>query len=150
METIVASVSTYLNFQGNTAEAFEFYRSVFGTQFQPPGIQRMSSVPEAPGQPPMPEAAKNLVLHVALPILGGHVLHGTDAHESMGFSVQFGNNVHINLHPDTRAEADRLFNALSAGGQVDMPLQQMFWGDYFGSFTDKFGMKWMINTSSKE
>jgi PhnB protein len=146
----MASVSTYLNFPGNTEAAFEFYRSVFGGQFQAPGLQRMSAVPPAPGQPPMPEAAKNLVLHVALPILGGHVLHGTDADGSMGFTLTFGNNVHVNLHPDTRAEADRLFKALSAGGKVDMPLQEMFWGDYFGSFTDQFGLKWMINTSSKE
>ncbi len=145
----MASVSTYLNFAGNTATAFEFYRSVFGTQFQPPGVQRMADVPAAPGQPPMPEAAKNLVLHVALPILGGHVLHGTDAHESMGFTLQQGNNVHINLHPDTRTEADALFGKLSAGGKVDMPMMEMFWGDYFGSFTDQFGLKWMINTSSK-
>jgi len=146
----MASVSTYLNFPGNTEAAFGFYRSVFGTEFQAPGLQRMATVPAAPGQPPLPDAAKNLVLHVALPILGGHVLHGTDAHESMGFALQVGNNVHINLHPDTRKDADRLFLALSEGGKVDMPLQVMFWGDYFGSFTDRFGMKWMINCASKE
>jgi PhnB protein len=145
----MASVSTYLNFPGNTEAAFEFYRSVFGTSFQAPGIQRMGAVPADPGQPPMPETAKNLVLHVALPILGGHMLHGTDAHESMGFQLVTGNNVHINLHPDTRGAANELFAKLSAGGKVDMPLTEMFWGDYFGSFTDKFGMKWMINTSSK-
>lgn len=146
----MASVSTYLNFPGNTETAFEFYRSVFGTQFQAPGLQRMSEVPAAPGQPPLPADAKNLVLHVSLPILGGHVLHGTDAHESMGFALQVGNNVYINLHPDTRRDADQLFAKLSAGGKVEMPLQEMFWGDYFGSFADQFGMKWMINTSSKE
>ncbi len=146
----MASVSTYLNFPGNTEAAFEFYRSVFGTKYDGMGLQRMSAVPAAPGQPPMPEAVKNLVLHVALPILGGHVLHGTDAHESMGFTLNFGNNMHINVHPDTRGEADRLFKRLAEGGKVDMPLTEMFWGDYFGSFTDKFGVKWMINTSSKE
>jgi PhnB protein len=146
----MAGVSTYLNFPGNTAAAFEFYRSVFGGEFQPPGVMYMSAAPTSPGQPPLPDAAQNLVLHVALPILGGHVLHGTDSHESMGFALQPGNNVHLNLHPDTRAEADRLFQALSPGGKVDMPLQEMFWGDYFGSFTDKFGTKWMINCSSKE
>ncbi len=136
----MAGVSTYLNFPGNTEAAFEFYKSVFGTQYEGMGLQRMSGVPAASGQPPMPEAAQNLVVHVALSILGGHVLHGTDAHESMGFTVQMGNNVHINLHPDTRGDADKLFARLSAGGKVDMPLQEMFWGDYFGSFTDKFGM----------
>jgi PhnB protein len=97
----------------------------------------------------MPAAAKNLVLHVALPVLGGHLLHGTDAHDSMGFQLVMGNNAHINLHPDARGVADELFAKLAAGGEVDMPLTQMFWGDYFGSFTDKFGMKWMINTTSK-
>jgi len=145
----MAGVSTYLHFAGNTEQAFEFYRSVFGTKYEGVGLQRMSDVPAAPGQPPMPAAARNLVLHVSLPILGGHLLHGTDAHESMGFTLTQGNNVHINLHPDTRKEADELFRKLSAGGKVDMPLTEMFWGDYFGSFTDKFGMKWMINTSSK-
>jgi PhnB protein len=145
----MAGVSTYLNFPGNTEQAFEFYRSVFGTQYAGAGLQRMSKVPPAPGQPPMPAEARQLVLHVSLPILGGHVLHGTDAHESMGFKLIQGNNVHINLHPDTRAEADALFSKLSAGGKIDMPLTEMFWGDYFGSFTDKFGMKWMVNTSSK-
>lgn len=145
----MAHVSTYLNFPGNTEAAFEFYRSVFGTQYEGKGIQRMEEVPAGPGQPPLPEAARRLVLHVALPILGGHVLHGTDAHESMGFTVQSGNNVHINLHPDTRGEADRLFQRLGEGGKVEMPLQEMFWGDYFGSLTDRFGMKWMINCSSK-
>jgi PhnB protein len=78
------------------------------------------------------------------------MLMGTDAPESMGFKVNFGNNVYINLEPDTRAEADRLFNELSAGGKVEMEMQEMFWGDYFGSFTDKFGVGWMVNTSSKE
>ncbi len=92
----------------------------------------------------------NLVMHIALPILGGHLLRGTDAPESMGFKVNFGNNIYINLEPDTRAETDKLFKALSAGGKVEMPLQEMFWGDYFGSCTDKFGVQWMFNCSSKK
>ena len=146
----MAGVSTYLNFPGNTEAAFEFYRSVFGTEFQAPGVLRMSEEPASPGRPPLPDAVQNLVLHVALPILGGHVLHGTDWHESMGFTLQPGNNVHLNLHPDTRAEARRLFEVLAAGGRVDVPLQDMFWGDYFGSFTDRFGMKWMITCSARE
>jgi PhnB protein len=143
----MASVSTYLNFSRNTEEAFNFYKQVFGTEFEG-GIQRMSDVPPQEGQPPLPEADKNLVMHVALPILGGHLLMGTDAPESMGFNVNQGNNVYINLAPDTRAEADRLFGALSAGGTVEMPMQDMFWGDYFGSCVDKFGVQWMVNTSS--
>lgn len=144
----MAKVSTYLNFPRNTEEAFNFYKSVFGTEFIG-DIQRMRSVPQQEGQPPMKEEDKNLVMHVALPILGEHVLMGTDAPESMGFKVNFGNNVYINLEPDTRKEVDRLFKALSAGGKVEMEPQEMFWGDYFGSCTDKYGVQWMFNCSSK-
>lgn len=145
----MAKVSTYLNFPGNTEAAFNFYSSVFETNFEAPGVRRMGEVPAAPGQPPLPEAAKNLVLHVALPILGGHVLMGTDADECMGFKLNFGNNMHLNLQPDTRAETDRLFHRLAEGGQIEMPLTEMFWGDYFGSLTDRFGVKWMFNCASK-
>jgi PhnB protein len=74
---------------------------------------------------------------------------GTDAPESMGMSVKQGNNVYLNLEPDTRAETERLFNALAAGGKVEMPLKDMFWGAYFGSLTDRFGIKWMFNCTSK-
>lgn len=144
----MAKVSTYLNFSRNTEEAFNFYKSVFGTEFVGE-IARFSSVPPQPGQPPIAAADKNLVMHIGLPILGGHVLMGTDAPESMGFKVNFGNNVYINLEPDTRAETKRLFDTLSAGGKVEMQLQEMFWGDYFGSCTDKFGVQWMFNCSSK-
>ncbi len=144
----MSRVSTYLNFSRNTEEAFNFYKSVFGGEFVG-GINRMGEVPAQEGQPPIAEADKNLVMHIVLPILGGHMLMGTDAPESMGFKVNFGNNININLEPDTRAETEKLFNALSAGGKVDMPLQEMFWGDYFGSCTDKFGVQWMFNCNSK-
>lgn len=144
----MASVSTYLNFAGTTEEAFTFYKSVFGGEFDG-GIHRMGEVPAQPGQPELSEADKNMVMHVALPILGGHVLMGTDAPESMGFKVNFGNNIFINLQPDTRVETDRIFAALSEGGNVGMPLQEMFWGDYFGSLTDKYGVQWMFNCTSK-
>jgi PhnB protein len=144
----MARVSTYLNFTRQTKEAFEFYKSVFGGDFEG-GIHYMSEVPPQEGQPALAETDKNLVMHVSLPILGGHRLMGTDAPESMGFTVNFGNNVFINLEPDTRAEADRLFKALSEGGKIGMQLQEMFWGDYFGSCTDKFGVQWMFNCSGK-
>jgi PhnB protein len=144
----MSRVSTYLNFPGNTEEAFNFYQSIFGGEFQG-GIHRFSEVPLQPGQPPMADKDKNLVMHIALPILGGHMLMGTDAPESMGFHVKFGNNVYINLEPDTRAEAKKLFDALSQGGKVEMPLQEMFWGDYFGSCIDRYGVQWMVNCSSK-
>jgi PhnB protein len=112
----MARVSTYLNFSRNTEEAFLFYKAVFGTEFVGE-IARMGAVPPQEGQPELSEEDKNLVMHVALPILGGHVLMGTDAPESMGFTVTFGNNIFINLEPDTRAETDRLFEALSHGRQ---------------------------------
>lgn len=145
----MATVSTYLNFARNTEEAFNFYKSVFGGEFEG-GINRMGAVPAQEGQPPMAEEDKNLVMHVCLPILGGHRLMGTDAPESMGFKVNFGNNVYINLEPDTRTELNRLFAALSEGGKVEMKPQEMFWGDYFASCTDKFGVRWMFNCTSKK
>jgi PhnB protein len=145
----MASVSTYLNFPGNTEEAFNFYKTVFQSEFAGE-IMRFGSVPPTPDQPPMPEAMKNLVMHVSLPILGGvHILMATDSPESMGELV-FGNNCNIMLSPDTRAETKRLFDALSAGGKVEMALQDMFWGDYYGSCTDKFGVQWMFNCSAKQ
>ena len=144
----MARTSTYLNFPQNTEEVFSFYKGVFGTEFNS-SIKRMGEVPPQEGQPSLAEADKNLVMHVELPILGGHVLMGTDAPESMGFKVNFGNNIYINLEPDTRTETEKLFQSLSEGGKIEMPLQEMFWGDYFGSCKDKYGVQWMFNCSSK-
>jgi PhnB protein len=140
----MARTSTYLNFMGNTEAAFLFYRSVFKTDFIG-SIMRMGDVPKDPRMPPLPASEKNLVMHVELPIVGGHVLMGTDALESMGHKLVFGTNVSINIEPDTRAETDRFFNALADGGKVNMPLTDMFWGGYFGSLVDKFGVQWMAN-----
>src|SRR6185503_16755720 len=134
----MARVSTYLNFPRNTEEAFNFYKSVFGGEFGGPGIARFGDIPPSDDAPPIAEGDKKLVMHIELSIVGGHKLMGTDAPETMGFTVNFGNNVHINLEPDTRAETKKLFDALAAGGKVTMELQDMFWGDYFGSCTDKF------------
>ncbi len=144
----MATVSTYLNFPRNTEEAFNFYKGVFGTEFVGE-ISRMGDAPPQEGAPPMAEEDKNLVMHVMLPILGGHMLMGTDAPESMGFKLTPGNNMYINLEPDTRAETKRLFDGLSAGGTVTMELMDMFWGDYFGSCTDKYGVQWMFNCAEK-
>lgn len=141
----MAQTSTYLNFPRDTEDAFNFYKSVFGGDFLEGKIHRFGEIPAHEGMPPMPEADKNLVMHVALPILGGHLLMGTDAPESMGFTVNKGNNVYISLHPDSKKHADELFAKLSDGGKVEMPMQDMFWGDYFGSFEDKFGVRWMVN-----
>ena len=141
----MSRVSTYLNFERNTEEAFNFYQSVFGGEFSGGGVARFRHIPPSPDNPPIAEEDLDLIMHIELPILGGHVLMGTDAPESMGFSLKFGNNVHINLEPDTKEECDKFFNALSHGGTVTMPLQDMFWGAYFGSCVDKFGVQWMFN-----
>ena len=146
----MALVGTYLNFPRNTEEAFTFYKSVFGGEFSRGGIARFRDIPATEGAPAVAEADKNLVMHVELPILGGHLLMGTDAPESMGFHVQFGNNVHINLEPDTKEETRKLFNALSAGGKVTTELADMFWGSYFGSCIDRFGVQWMFNCTEKK
>ena len=109
----------------------------------------MGDMPEQEGMPPVNDELKNLVMHVELPITGGHKLMGTDAPEQMGFSVSFGNNLYINLQPDTRKETNQLFTALSKGGKVEMELQDMFWGDYFGCCKDKFGVQWMFTCTQK-
>lgn len=144
----MASTATYLNFVDTTEEAFGFYQSVFGGEFEGP-IHRFSDVPPAEGMPPLADADKNLVMHICLPILGGHKLMGTDAPASMGFHVNPGNNVHISLHPDSREETKRIFDGLMAGGTIEMPLQDMFWGAYYGSGRDKFGVQWMVNFEGK-
>jgi uncharacterized glyoxalase superfamily protein PhnB/uncharacterized protein YndB with AHSA1/START domain len=141
-------VTTYLNFPGNTEEAMTFYKSVFNTEFVN-GIQRFGDVPADANHPPLAESVKKMVLHVELPLVGGHILMATDAPKEMGFTVTPGNNMHINIEPGSREEADRLFYALSEGGTVEIPIQDMFWGAYFGNFTDKFGINWMINHQPK-
>lgn len=146
----MASVSTYLNFPRNTEEVFNYYKSIFGGEFFGNGIMRFGDMPDSPGNPPMAEEDKNLVMHVELRILDSHSLMGTDAPESMGFKVNYGNNIYINLQPDTRKETKRLFDKLSEGGQVSMELADMFWGDYFGSCTDKYGIQWMFNCGEKK
>ena len=139
----MASVSLYLNFMGNTEEAFNFYKSVFHTEFEGP-LMRMKDIPPQPGMPPLPEEEKNKVMHVALPILGGTKLMATDMLASMGHKLIEGNNVTINLEPDTKEETDRLFNALSDGGSEIAPMRDEFWG-YWGCCKDKFGIRWMFN-----
>ena len=145
----MARVSIYLNFSRNTEEVFNFYKSVFGGEFSGGGIARFRDIPPAEGMPPIAEEDKDLVMHIELPILGGYLLMGTDAPPSMGFNVNFGNNLHINLEPDTKKETKRLFQALSAGGKVTMELQDMFWGAYYGSCTDKYGVQWMFNCTER-
>jgi len=145
----MARTSTYLNFARTTEEAFTFYKTVFGTEFVG-GITHHGDVPVPDGQPGPSDDDKRLVINVQLPILGGHLLMGTDVPDATlgGVALNQGNNVHITLDPDTRAEADALFAALAAGGTVHQPLQEMFWGDYFGSLVDRFGVHWMVNCTS--
>lgn len=139
----MARVTTYLNFMGNTEEAFEFYKSVFGTEFEGP-LMRMGDV-TAEGMPEMTDAEKKMIMHIELPILGGHMLMGTDMIESMGHSLQIGNNVTLNLEPDTEEETRRLFAALSEGGSDCVELEAMYWGALWGTFLDRFGIRWMFN-----
>ena len=142
----MARVSTYLNFPGNTEEAFLFYKSIFGGEFEG-HIARFGDIPATENMPPLTEEQKNKIMHICLPILGGYLLMATDALPSMGFTVTTGNNNYINLEPDTREETERLFKGLSAGGKIESELQDMFWGDYFGSCIDKYGIRWMFNCS---
>jgi PhnB protein len=140
----MATTSTYLNFTNNTEDAFNFYRSVFGGEFIDK-IHRFGDIPTSEWMPPISESDKNLVMHIGLPILGGHILMWTDAPESMGFKLIKWNNVNISLHPDSKEEADKLFNKLSANWIIEMPMADMFWWAYYGAFTDQFWIKWMIN-----
>ncbi len=146
----MARVCTYLNFPGNTEEAMNFYKSVFKTEFNGKGIQRFEDIPQGEGYPPIADNIKKMVLHAELPTIGGHVLMATDAPKEMGFTLVQGNNMHISLEPDTRAEAKRLFDELSEGGKVTMPLADMFFGSYFGEFSDKYGINWMVNFIEKK
>lgn len=131
-------VNPYLNFNGNAEEAFRFYQTVFGGELV---LYKMDTVPDAAQ---LTEAERNMAMHVSIPIGNGQHLMASDCLESQGQVVTYGNNNYIALSPDSREEADRIFNALSAGGRVEMPMDDMFWGDYFGSFVDKFGVSWMI------
>ncbi|HEX9252886.1 MAG TPA: VOC family protein, partial [Ignavibacteriaceae bacterium] len=127
-------------FPGNTEEAFIFYKKVFGGDFLG-GIFRFKDTPDSDK---ISEGDRQKVMHVALPLGPNNMIMATDALESMGFKVTFGNNIYISIHTDSREEADKLFNGLSEGGKIEMPMADQFWGDYFGSLTDKFGVQWMV------
>jgi PhnB protein len=136
----MATLNPYLNFNGNTEEAFNFYKSVFGGEFIT--LQRFKDTPEADRVAP---ADKDKIMHISLPIGKGNILMATDAVESMGHKLTVGNNFSLSLSAESEKEADKIFNGLSAGGKIDVPMSKMFWGAYFGMFTDKFGIQWMIN-----
>nr|WP_295928706.1 VOC family protein [uncultured Dyadobacter sp.] len=137
-------INPYLNFDGNAEEAFIFYKSVFGGEFQ--GVHKMEG---APGTENLPENEKNRIMHISLPIGNGDLLMASDIMPSMGQTLNLGNNNYISVFADSREQADHLFNGLSAGGTIEMPLEDAFWGDYFGAFEDKYGVRWMINYPSQ-
>jgi PhnB protein len=143
-ERIMATLNPYLNFAGNTEAAFNFYRSVFGGDFL--NLQRFKETPEADR---VPAKEKDMIMHVALPVGKGNALMATDALESMGHKVTFGNNVQLSLEADSKEEADKLFKGLSEGGKVTVPIADAFWGAYFGMLVDKFGVQWMVNYTYK-
>ncbi len=140
------SVNPYLNFNGNTEEAFNFYKSVFGGEFI--ALQRFKDTPEGSK---VSDKDKEKIMHISLPIGKGNILMATDAPESMGQEpLVFGNNFHLSLETETDAEADKIFKALAAGGKIKLPLQKMFWGAYFGMLQDKFGVQWMVSHNSQQ
>ena len=139
----MASVNPYLTFNGNCEEAFTFYQSVFGGSF--PYLGKFKDMPPMEGCPSISEADGNKIMHVSLPISKETILMGSDTSEAFGNATVPGNNFSISINTDSREEADKLFAGLSADGQVTMPMNTTFWGSYFGMFTDKFGIQWMVN-----
>ncbi|MEO5977336.1 MAG: VOC family protein [Chryseolinea sp.] len=133
-------LNPYLNFPGTTEQAFNFYKSIFGGEFI--GLTRFKDVKDGDKMPP---AEQNMLMHVALPIGKDTILMATDTIESMGQKINMGNNVHLVISVDSKADADKYFNALSAGGKINQPLADQFWGAYFGMCIDKFGVYWMVS-----
>jgi PhnB protein len=140
-------INPYLTFKGNCEEAFNFYRSVFGGEFA--YIGRFGDMPPQEGHT-MPESDKDKIMHVSLPIGKGTILMASDTGGEWAPKTIIGNNFSISIGADSKEEADRLFNGLSAGGQVTMPMAPTFWGDYFGMFTDKFDINWMVSFNEKQ
>lgn len=141
----MATLNPYLNYPGTAEEAFNFYKSVFGGEFTM--LQRYKDTPEA-GTVAPEDAGK--IMHIALPISNGVTLMATDATSSMGAPFIAGNNFSLSLGAESETEAEKLFNGLSSGGTIVMPMQRTFWGAYFGMFNDKFGIQWMVNYDYNE
>ncbi len=136
----MAAINPYLNFAGNTEEAFNFYKSVFGGEFV--GLTRFKDVP---AEAKVPVNEKEKLMHVSLPIGKTNILMGTDALESQGWKLTFGNNFSLSVEAESKEEADKIFKGLSSGGKVTMPQSDTFWGSYFGMVNDKFGIQWMVS-----
>ena len=143
----MATINPYLIFNGNCEEAFLFYQSVFGGEF--PYIGKFKDMPPAEGCEEVNPEEADRIMHVSLPIGGGSILMGSDSTSQSG-DVVVGANVSISINTESRAEADRLFNGLSAGGKVIMAMENTFWGAYFGMFVDQFGINWMVNIAGEK
>lgn len=139
----MTAVNVYLNFDGNCEEAFNFYKSVFGGEFS--YIGRFKDMPPSEEGNGISEAEGDRIMHVGLPISKETALMGSDTGGEWASSYKQGNNFSVSINTDSQQEADRLFNGLSEGGQVIMPMNKTFWGDYFGMFADKFGINWMVS-----
>lgn len=139
----MATINPYLTFNGNCEAAFTFYKSVFGGEF--PYLGKFKDMPAEEGCAPLTAEEGEKIMHVSLPISTETILMGSDSSEAFGQATIVGNNFSISINTDSTAEADKLFEGLSAGGTVTMPMNKTFWGAYFGMFTDKFGINWMIN-----
>jgi len=144
-KTTMAKMNPYLNFDGQAEEAFNLYKAVFGGEFLM--VSRMS---DGPGMENVPENEKNRIMHISLPINADTILMASDILPSFGHVLNKGNSMYISVHTESREEADRLFKGLSEGGEIEMPMEDAFWGDYFGSFADRFGIRWMINYSTQQ
>lgn len=142
----MASANPYLNFSGNCLEAFEFYKSVLGGKFS--SVNKFSEMPSEATVNQGHEPAPDGIMHISLPI-GDSILMGSDVPPDMG-TVTPGNTCYVCLSPDSPDEAKRIFDGLSEGGQIEMPFDRQFWGDYFGSFTDKYGIRWMVDVADPE
>lgn len=136
----MAKLYSYLNFAGNAEEAFDFYRSVFGGEFK--SVLRFKDMPMEGVT--IPEQDQDKIMHIALPV-GDDILMASDTLESLGQELVQGNNVYVCVNPSSREEADRIFNALAEGADIEMPIADQPWGDYFGSLKDKFGVMWMVD-----
>lgn len=137
----MTTVNIYLTFNGNCEEAFNFYKSVFGGEFS--YIGRFKDMPDSGGKP-LPKEDLGKIMHVGLPISKETMLLGSDTGGEWAPYFSAGNNFSVSVTTSSKTEADRLFNGLSAGGRVTMPLEKTFWGEYFGMLTDKFGINWMV------
>ena len=144
---IMTTVNVYLTFKDECEEAFNFYKSVFGGEFA--HISRFGEMPPNPDYP-ISEELKDKIMHVSLPISKETVLMGSDSSEAFGQTTIMGNNVTLSINTKSVDEVTRLYNALSEGGTIKMKLEKTFWGAYFGQFTDKFGIHWMVNCELSE